>query len=98
MKRLYSMDAIRVLAMALVIIVHTKHYFFSPSAHSSLFFILKILGTAGVPLFVVLTGYLMFDRDYEDNSYLSIYLIVFSLFLLLTNFGMSSGISYAIRT
>ena len=69
------MDAIRVLAMILVIIVHTKHYFFAPAAHSSIFAILKVIGTVGVPLFVILTGYLMFDRNYEDNSYLQKYLV-----------------------
>lgn len=73
-KRFYSMDAIRVLAMILVIIVHTKHYFFAPAAHSSVFAVLKIIGTVGVPLFVILTGYLMFDRNYKDNSYLQRYL------------------------
>lgn len=74
-KRLYSMDAIRVLAMILVIIVHTKQYFFAPAAHLSIFAILKVIGTVGVPLFVILTGYLMFDRNYEDNSYLQKYLV-----------------------
>lgn len=73
-KRLYSMDLIRVIAMVLVIIVHTKYYFFMPNAHSSIYAVLKVIGTVGVPLFVILTGYLMFDRNYEDEAYLKKYL------------------------
>lgn len=73
--RLYSMDATRVLAMILVIIVHTRYYFFAPDVHSSLFAMLTVVGTVGVPLFVILTGYLMFDRNYEDNTYLQKYIM-----------------------
>lgn len=73
-RRVYSLDAIRILAMILVIIVHTKYYFFAPSAHSSIYAILKVIGTIGVPLFVILTGYLMLDQNYEDNGYLQKYL------------------------
>lgn len=73
-KRSYSMDAIRVLATVLVIIVHTIANFFSPEIHANVFAFFKVIGTVGVPLFVILTGYLMFDRNYEDNSYLRKYL------------------------
>lgn len=83
-KRLYTMDAIRVMAMILVIIVHTRHYFFAPSAHSNIYAMLMIIGTVGVPLFVILTGYLMFDRNYEDNSYLRKYLTRNLLPLIIT--------------
>lgn len=74
-KRVYSMDAIRVLAMILVVIVHTNHYFFAPAAHSVVYVVLRVIGIVSVPLFVILTGYLMFGRDYEDNSYLQKYLV-----------------------
>lgn len=73
-ERVYSMDAIRVLAMILVIIVHTKKLFFNSDVHFIIFAFFKVIGTAGVPLFVILTGYLMFSRNYEDNSYLQKYL------------------------
>lgn len=68
--RCYSIDLIRVFAMILVIIVHTKNYFFSPNTTPIIYSILKVIGTVGVPLFVMLTGYLMFNRNYEDPSYL----------------------------
>lgn len=73
-QRIYSMDLIRVIAMILVIIVHTKGNFFSKDVHSAVYAFLKVAGTIGVPLFVMLTGYLMFGRNYNDNSYLQKYL------------------------
>lgn len=73
-QRIYSMDLIRVIAMILVIIVHTKGNFFSEDVHSAVYAFLKVAGTIGVPLFVMLTGYLMFGRNYNDNSYLQKYL------------------------
>lgn len=69
-QRLYSIDAIRSLAMVLVIIVHTKGYFFSSDNSPLIFCLLKVLGTVGVPLFVILTGYLMIHRNYETDDYL----------------------------
>ena len=68
------MDLIRVIAMVLVIIVHTKGNFFSADVHSAVYAFFKVAGTIGVPLFVMLTGYLMFGRNYNDNSYLQKYL------------------------
>lgn len=65
-----SLDFIRVLAITLVLIVHTRGYFFSPSNFPLTFAILRVLGTTGVPLFVMLTGYLMVDRPYDDPTYL----------------------------
>lgn len=73
-QRIYSMDLIRVIAMILVIIVHTKGNFFSVDVHSAVYAFFKVAGTIGVPFFVMLTGYLMFDRNYNDNSYLQKYL------------------------
>ena len=73
-QRIYSMDLIRVIAMVLVIIVHTKGNFFSADVHSAVYAFFKVAGTIGVPLFVMLTGYLMFGRNHNDNSYLQKYL------------------------
>lgn len=79
----YSVDAIRALAMTLVIVVHTKHYFFSPDITPILYSFFKVIGTVGVPLFVILTGYLMFDRKYENPEYLKKFLSnnLFPLFI-----------------
>lgn len=59
-----SLDLIRVAAIVLVVIAHSSHD--GPLA-------LRTLGTLGVPLFVILTGYLMVDRDYE-TGYMAQYL------------------------
>ena len=69
------MDLIRVLAMFLVIIVHTKSMFFTMNTYPHIYMFLKVIGTVGVPLFVILTGYLMFDRDYENDNYLKKFLL-----------------------
>lgn len=68
------MDAIRALATILVVIVHTHGSFFNSDVHLAVFAFLNVIGTIGVPLFVILTGYLMFDRNYEDSTYLKKYL------------------------
>lgn len=65
-----SIDLIRALAMILVIVVHTKTYFFSETTYFPIFSIWKVAGTVGVPLFVMLTGYLMFPRNFSDTDYL----------------------------
>lgn len=59
-----SLDLIRVVAIVLVVIAHSSHD--GPLA-------LSTLGALGVPLFVILTGYLMIDRDYE-TGYMAQYL------------------------
>lgn len=69
-----SIDLIRTLAMILVIIVHTKSYFFSNTIYFPIFSVWKVAGTIGVPLFVMLTGYLMFRRNFSDTNYLKRYI------------------------
>lgn len=72
--RVYSMDLIRALATMLVVIVHTKYYFFSNTIYFLIFSVWKVAGTVGVPLFVILTGYLMFQRKFTDGDYLKRYI------------------------
>lgn len=59
-----SLDLIRVVAIILVVVEHS-----SLSGQLAL----RTLGALGVPLFVILTGYLMVGRDYE-NGYMAQYL------------------------
>lgn len=68
-KRDISIDFIRALAILLVVIVHTAP-FSVPESQIPFF---HAAGSLGVPLFVMLTGYLMLDRPYETN-YLHIFL------------------------
>lgn len=69
-----AIDLIRTLAMILVIVVHTKTYFFSKNVYFPIFSVWKVVGTVGVPLFVILTGYLMFHRNFTDPEYLKRYI------------------------
>ena len=77
-KRIVSLDLIRSIAIFLVVLTHAsdKSYaYFSldiipklSSIHRIFAVILHILGRSGVPLFLFLTGYLLIDRDYENNK------------------------------
>lgn len=72
--RKHSLDLIRVLAMVMVIVVHTRGDFFAWDTAPVVIALLEAFGILGVPLFVLLSGYLMFDRPYEDAGYLDRYL------------------------
>ena len=64
-QREYSLDVIRTVAIVTVVCEHVSPALLSGTAG----LIVNVLGTIGVPLFVMLTGYLMLDRTY-DASYL----------------------------
>lgn len=72
--RMHSLDFIRVLAMIMVVVVHTRNFFFSWDTAPLVYLLLRAFGTLGVPLFVLLSGYLMFDRQYSDTEYLEHYM------------------------
>ncbi len=65
-----SLDLIRAVAIILVVLLHSIPYYIP--IESVAYNACHALGTLGVPLFVILTGYLMVDRDYS-KSYLSKY-------------------------
>lgn len=67
--RIASLDFIRVIAISLVIIIHVSTFCFD--GYILVFF--KSLGTIGVPLFVLLSGYLILDRDFS-GSYINKFL------------------------
>lgn len=69
-----SLDFIRVLAITLVIVAHTREFFFSMEGDPLILSLLRTAKTLGVPLFVLLTGYLMVDRPYESQTYLNKFL------------------------
>lgn len=77
-KRLYSLDCIRSFAIIMVLMLHTSLQTFqsqysgdaarwrdAPLIDDIIFPFLNGIGAVGVPLFVILTGYLMMDRDYN---------------------------------
>ena len=72
-KRIFYFDEIRALAILFVILCHTTtiyhpfNYSFSPLAIPS---ILNMLGWVGVPLFFMISGALLLNREYEINFFL----------------------------
>lgn len=60
-KRLVSLDVIRMIAILLVITIHSASFCFSGGK----LLVFNALGTIGVPLFVILSGYLLLDRDFN---------------------------------
>lgn len=71
--RRLSLDVIRSLAILSVLDCHLSSFVFEGSGHPLMASLVYALGRIGVPLFVMLTGYLMLPRDY-DGPYLSKYL------------------------
>ena len=67
--RVVSLDIIRTVAIFLVLVCHCDSSFLPTEISNAL----EAVATLGVPLFVLLTGYLMLDRDY-DGPYLVKYL------------------------
>ncbi|OZG61777.1 acyltransferase [Bifidobacterium lemurum] len=68
-QREHSLDVIRAIAIIAVICEHTSSALLTGKAQ----LLVNTLGTLGVPLFVMLTGYLMLDRSY-DSRYLQRFL------------------------
>ncbi|WEV59327.1 acyltransferase [Bifidobacterium sp. ESL0728] len=69
-ERDYSLDVIRIIAICLVVFRHSS----SSLSNNKAQVITNTVGTLGVPLFVMLTGYLMVDREY-DSSYIQRFLV-----------------------
>lgn len=69
-KRRESLDLIRAVAIVLVVLLHTIGHYVPVEAMTHN--VCQAFGTLGVPLFVILTGYLMADRDYQ-GEYLTKY-------------------------
>lgn len=63
LRREHSLDAIRMIAIIAVICEHVSPSLLTGKAQ----LIFNTFGTAGVPLFVMLTGYLMLDRRYNSQ-------------------------------
>ena len=69
-KRIFYFDEIRALAIFLVILVHVSQYFAKASVKYSFFWSfsssLKALGVIGVPLFFMISGALLLNREYGN--------------------------------
>lgn len=79
-ERIIWLDYARTIAIICVVITHTVQRIYDLSAESLLqssvssrIFALSMfsIGRLGVPIFFFLTGYLLLDREYVDNKYIS---------------------------
>lgn len=91
-KRVIFIDYIRALAILMVIMCHVIDvnclfwlgYQEMSGARQIILYTLLIFGRCGVPLFLMITGYLLLDRDYSDGKWKSFYLHKWLYLLLVT--------------
>lgn len=91
-KRILFIDYIRALAILMVIMCHVIDvnclfwlgYQEMSGARQIILYTLLIFGRCGVPLFLMITGYLLLDRDYSDGKWKSFYLHKWLHLFLLT--------------
>ena len=74
-KREYAFDVLRVIAMIMVIIVHVSNLYsryYGLISNSSYLFslIFNTISRISVPLFFMISGALLLDRDFNKNKYL----------------------------
>lgn len=91
-RRVIFIDYIRALAILMVIMCHVIDvncmfwlgYQDMSGARQIILYTLLIFGRCGVPLFLMITGYLLLDRDYSDGKWKSFYLHKWLYLLLVT--------------
>lgn len=93
LKRIYTIDLARTFAILCVLLTHATEsvYDFSsdffctaPNRITVLGVLLHTIGRLGVPVFVMLTGYLMLDREYDQERTISFYKNSFFRLFLVT--------------
>ena len=91
-RRVIFIDYIRALAILMVIMCHVIDvnclfwlgYQDMSGARQIILYTLLIFGRCGVPLFLMITGYLLLDRDYSQGKWKSFYLHKWLHLFLLT--------------
>lgn len=71
-KRIFYLDELRALAILLVILCHTARIyepFTYENLHAAIPGLLNIIGLVGVPLFFMISGSLLLNRDYTLNEF-----------------------------
>jgi peptidoglycan/LPS O-acetylase OafA/YrhL len=61
--RMTSLDVVRIIAIFLVVVIHNGPLYLTGIP----LVVAETIGQLGVPLFVMLSGYLMLDRAYNDS-------------------------------
>ena len=104
-KRVIFIDYIRALAILMVIMCHVIDvnclfwlgYQEMSGARQIILYTLLIFGRCGVPLFLMITGYLLLDRDYSHGKWKSFYLYKWLHLFLLTEIWFVIYEAFAVR-
>lgn len=104
-KRILFIDHIRALAILMVIMCHVIDinclfwlgYQEMSGARQIILYTLLIFGRCGVPLFLMITGYLLLDRDYSNGKWKSFYLYKWLYLLLVTEIWFVIYEAFAVR-
>ena len=103
-KRILFIDHIRALAILMVIMCHVIDvnclfwlgYQEMSGARQIIIYTLLIFGRCGVPLFLMITGYLLLDRDYSHGKWKSFYLHKWLHLFLLTEIWFAIYEAFAV--
>lgn len=103
-KRVIFIDYIRALAILMVIMCHVIDvnclfwlgYQEMSGARQIILYTLLIFGRCGVPLFLMITGYLLLDRDYSHGKWKSFYLHKWLHLFLLTEIWFAIYEAFAV--
>ena len=103
-KRVIFIDYIRALAILMVIMCHVIDvnclfwlgYQEMSGARQIIIYTLLIFGRCGVPLFLMITGYLLLDRDYSHGKWKSFYLHKWLHLFLLTEIWFAIYEAFAV--
>lgn len=103
-KRVIFIDYIRALAILMVIMCHVIDvnclfwlgYQEMSGARQIILYTLLIFGRCGVPLFLMITGYLLLDRDYSQGKWKSFYLHKWLHLFLLTEIWFAIYEAFAV--
>lgn len=103
-KRIIFIDYIRALAILMVIMCHVIDvnclfwlgYQDMSGARQIILYTLLIFGRCGVPLFLMITGYLLLDRDYSQGKWKSFYLHKWLHLFLLTEIWFAIYEAFAV--
>jgi len=65
-QRKNSLDLLRIVAVFMVIVNHCTDYFLNQTSRQLLIYIIESVASLSNPIFLMITGYFLLDREYKD--------------------------------
>lgn len=94
--RVVSLDFLRVIAIILVVLIHSAE----ASLHSDVdvipLIIINVVGRLGVPIFLMLSGFLLLRKDYSSSASLKSF-YTHNLFYLLVSFELWNSLTFFVK-